>query len=150
MSFILNQVCSAQDTMESLQRELDNAIKMKDSGIVLTIGGGILIGGSGLIFLIDLFKSAAGSFFSSIPKAGGSGTYDIDASTWGILIGGLLIGGCGVGFGVTWIVSGNAKADSAGKKMSEIEPQSEIIRFEPIAGFNPLNGNLSFGIVLHY
>jgi hypothetical protein len=135
-------ICSAQDTVESLTKQLNDASGIKTTGIIVTTLGGLVLGGTIVYFVFGGLEIAHNPYSLSRIL-----TYSE------IGVSGVILGALGLGIGIPFIIAGQVKETSARNRLNEINNQKNQVSFnsiEPIAGFDPINSRLSLGFIYHF
>jgi hypothetical protein len=143
--FLIVSTCPAQETAESLQKEIDAANGQKDSGILLTVSGGVVLAGSLTYFIYDyvnlLYYLSANSSDSAVLSRVGA---------WlGISISGFVLGAVGLGVGIPYIIVGAIREKRARNQMEEMKGASQV-SIEPILSVNPVENNVLLGLKFSY
>jgi hypothetical protein len=138
--------CSAQETKDSLNADLQNAKDKKALGIGLTIGGGVVLVGTYVYYVAEGLSLGVSADEGSNSQAEGKAITWLSVSAIGVAI-----GICGLAFGIPNIISGAIRQHKAQNKIDSLGMNTQTdIYITPHVAFSPSGNSLELGFTLSY
>ncbi len=140
---LAGSVFAENDQLLALKQAMKSAQEQRDTGVVLTILGGVALGGGVVSFLVGyiaIFQDILLHYSSFSPS-------DLtDYFVWLITsVGAMALGGIGLGVGIPFIIVGNVRYHRAERDMRNLD-QVDTTSVRPFIGVNPWPFQIRVGL----